>query len=107
MSGYYVNISLVEEVHEKVLRYLPVMSRPLNMIGEKSEPLWSALYVDLADRKLSNWLWNKYEGNRQHDVMVKFGREEVVRLKLMYVNAFHFMNLDTHVSFIINYSLVN
>lgn len=110
LKGYYVNISTIEEVHEKVIKYLSVMSRPVNMNCEKREiphkgiscdrpdPLWSALYVDLADRKLSNWLWNKFEGNRQRDAFINFAKEESVRLKMIFKDNTHFMQQITHVS---------
>lgn len=96
--GYYVNISTVKEVHEQVLKYLPVMSRPLNMNGKKPEPLWSALYVDLADRKLSNWLWNKYEGNRQRDRFLEFANRESIRLQMIFHDNSHFLKQTTHVN---------
>lgn len=97
-QGYYVNISRVEEVQENVLKYLRVMSRPLNMIAEKPEPLWSALYVDLADRKLSNWLWQKFEGNRQREAFVEFANQESIRLNMMFIDNSHFTKHATHVS---------
>lgn len=90
-------MTVVQDVHEKVFRYVPVMSRPLNMNQEKPEPLWSALYVDLADRKLSNWLWNKFEGNRQRDTFVNFAKEEYTRMKLIFKDNTHFVQQVTHV----------
>lgn len=68
-------MTYVAEVHEKVLEYLKVMSRPVNMNAiddlknQKFQvtPIWSPLYVDLADRRITNWQWEKYEGNRQRE----------------------------------------
>lgn len=99
-----MNVSEIYEIHEKVLNYLQVMSRPLNMHHPKAEPLWSALYVDLADRKLANWLWNKFEGNRQRDVFVKFANDEYDRLSLILKDSSHFGMQTMHVSLGFNFN---
>ncbi|XP_017784355.1 PREDICTED: voltage-dependent calcium channel subunit alpha-2/delta-3-like [Nicrophorus vespilloides] len=76
--GYYVNITVIEEVRERVLKYLEVMSRPINMnADEEMEPAWSALYVHLVDRRLSNWLWKRNEGNRQRDIFIKYEKQQI------------------------------
>ncbi|KRT79468.1 VWA domain-containing protein, partial [Oryctes borbonicus] len=50
--GYYVNISDVAEIREKVNMYTSVLSRSVNLYRDPNfQPVWSALYVDLADRR--------------------------------------------------------
>lgn len=59
------------EIREKMLNYIKVMSRPINYaINNKQNPIWSYLYVDLADRRICNWLWKKIEGIRQREVFL-------------------------------------
>ncbi|KAI4463039.1 voltage-dependent calcium channel subunit alpha-2/delta-related [Holotrichia oblita] len=73
--GYYVNISDVAEIREKVNMYTSVLSRSVNLSRDPNfQPIWSALYVDLADRRLTNWLWEKDEGLRQQNQFIKYAR---------------------------------
>nr|XP_022903680.1 voltage-dependent calcium channel subunit alpha-2/delta-3-like isoform X2 [Onthophagus taurus] len=71
--GYYVNVSKVEEVREKVVKYITVMSRSINFNKTLNQPIWSALYVDLTDRRLTNWLWSKEQGLKQREVFITQG----------------------------------
>lgn len=99
----------MEEVREKVLKYVNVMSRPINMnqeniVGDAPskiyEPIWSYLYVDLADRRLPNWLWKKLEGNRQREVFLDFAKREMMNKKLVFVEGItkHMLLEEDHVS---------
>lgn len=99
--GYYVNISLKTEIREKVLNYLNVMSRPVNAaITLKQKPIWSYLYADLADRRLSNWLWKKIESVRQRQVFLDFEKREYRRRNEILTSSNHALLQDGHV---INY----
>lgn len=57
--GYYVHLSELSEVREQVLKYLPVMARPL-VLGRDNHPVaWSQVYADaevIVDRM------NRYYG---------------------------------------------
>lgn len=33
------------------------MARPMVLKGDKPQPTWSPVYADVADPKLTNWLW--------------------------------------------------
>ncbi|RZB66645.1 voltage-dependent calcium channel subunit alpha-2/delta-3-like, partial [Asbolus verrucosus] len=94
-KGYYVNISLMEEIREKILPYLNVMSRPVNF-KRKQEPIWSYLYIDLADRRYTNWLWRKIEGNRQREVFLDHAKREFMRNHKMLTSENHFLLQETH-----------
>ena len=100
-KGYFVNISLSQEAREKVLPYLNVMSRPLNKAHKdnpkREEFIWSYLYIDLADRRYTNWLWRKVEGNRQRSVFLDHAKREFHRLKKVLANYSHFLLQENHV----------
>ncbi|XP_030755256.1 voltage-dependent calcium channel subunit alpha-2/delta-4-like, partial [Sitophilus oryzae] len=95
--GYYVNMTLKSDIREKILQYLFVMSRPINFkVLEKQVPIWSYLYVDLADRRLSNWLWTKFEGIRQREVFLDHSKRRVDRLQLKYDSQSHMLLQESH-----------
>lgn len=51
-QGYYVHLSVPSEVREQVLRYIPVMARPL-VLGRHEHPIiWSHVYADII---VSQW----------------------------------------------------
>ncbi|KAK9873044.1 hypothetical protein WA026_020780 [Henosepilachna vigintioctopunctata] len=95
--GYYANISRPQEVREHMLKYLTVMSRPINYaIDDKQNPIWSYLYADLADRRICNWLWKKREGIRQREVFLDHTKRLYKRTnKILTSENFHLLK-DTH-----------
>ncbi|XP_066154542.1 voltage-dependent calcium channel subunit alpha-2/delta-3-like isoform X2 [Euwallacea fornicatus] len=96
--GYYVNMTEKPDIREKVLKYLKVMSRPINFCyNDKQSPIWSYLYVDLADRRLSNWLWNKFEGIRQREVFLDHVKRRADRLQFNHNSVTHMLLQETHV----------
>ncbi|XP_068145666.1 voltage-dependent calcium channel subunit alpha-2/delta-3 isoform X7 [Drosophila tropicalis] len=57
-QGYYVHLSDTAEVREMVLNYIPVMARPL-VLGRHDHPvIWTQVYADIEDTKLSDYLWD-------------------------------------------------
>lgn len=47
-QGYYVHLSVPSEVREQVLKYIPVMARPL-VLGRHDHPtIWSQVYADVV-----------------------------------------------------------
>ncbi|XP_050298952.1 voltage-dependent calcium channel subunit alpha-2/delta-3-like isoform X2 [Anthonomus grandis grandis] len=97
--GYYVNITQQGDIREKILQYLRVMSRPINYNYQRQErqsPIWSYLYVDLADRRLSNWLWTKDEGIRQRDVFLDHVKRRIERLQQKYTSLNHMLLQEHH-----------
>ncbi|KAJ8913962.1 hypothetical protein NQ315_015200 [Exocentrus adspersus] len=82
--GYWANMTDMGDIREKMLNYLNVMSRNINYDREtkaRRKFIWSYLHVDLADRRLSNWLWKKYEGIRQREVFLDFVKRKNLRMK--------------------------
>lgn len=89
------------DIREKMLNYLNVMSRPINYDSENKSSrknIWTYLYVDLADRRLSNWLWKKYEGIRQREVFLDHIKKNYMRLGQIFLSPNHMLLQDTYVS---------
>lgn len=102
-AGYYVNITEEEEIREKSLKYLTVMSRPINLNHSNADahtPIWSYLYADLADRRLPNWYWQKLEGIRQRQVFLDFAKRLMVEQNAVFPENMenHILLQETHVS---------
>lgn len=91
------------DIREKMLNYLNVMSRPINYNAnstskKNSSFIWSYLHVDLADRRLSNWLWKKFEGIRQRKVFLDHIKRMIKREKQFFDYPSHMLLKTTHVS---------
>ncbi|XP_017771996.1 PREDICTED: voltage-dependent calcium channel subunit alpha-2/delta-3 isoform X2 [Nicrophorus vespilloides] len=72
-QGYYVHLSTYAEVREQVLQYIPVMARPMVLNPNlKPNPTWSPVYADATDPKLTNYLWEKRERNKQRDRFLSY-----------------------------------
>ncbi|KAG8191045.1 hypothetical protein JTE90_029487 [Oedothorax gibbosus] len=69
--GYYTHVTTLAEVREQVQKYIPVMSRPVVLSGD--HPIvWSSVYADVTDVKLSDWLWQE----REREVIMKLGQKK-------------------------------
>ncbi|XP_046751173.1 voltage-dependent calcium channel subunit alpha-2/delta-3 isoform X2 [Diprion similis] len=67
--GYYVHLSTMAEVSEKVLNYIPVMARPL-VLGLKDHPvIWTPVYADETDPIMTDWLWELQERKYQRELV--------------------------------------
>ncbi|XP_067644744.1 voltage-dependent calcium channel subunit alpha-2/delta-3 isoform X7 [Eurosta solidaginis] len=74
-QGYYVHLSDMAEVREMVLNYIPVMARPL-VLGKHDHPvIWTQVYADVIDPKLSDWLWEMKQCDDQREDVLQFRRE--------------------------------
>ncbi|XP_025988589.1 voltage-dependent calcium channel subunit alpha-2/delta-3 isoform X3 [Solenopsis invicta] len=63
--GYYVHLCTPAEVREEVLKYVPVMARPL-VLGRMDHPtIWTPVYADITDPKMTDWLWEQRECEEQ------------------------------------------
>lgn len=66
--GYYVHLSTLPEVREEVLKYLPVMARPLVLGGSHHPVAWSHAYADVQDPLMTDWEWEKKECIEQKEL---------------------------------------
>ncbi|KAK8393333.1 hypothetical protein O3P69_013382 [Scylla paramamosain] len=51
-KGYFVQVTTLAEVREQVLRYIPVMARPMVMYQEDHHHIWTGVYADVARQRL-------------------------------------------------------
>ncbi|KAM8713318.1 hypothetical protein ACLKA7_013609 [Drosophila subpalustris] len=73
-QGYYVHLSDTAEVREMVLNYIPVMARPL-VLGRHDHPvIWTQVYADLEETKLSDHLWDIKQCEEQKADVLEFRR---------------------------------
>jgi len=63
--GYFTHVTTLGEVKEQVLKYIPVMARPMVMYRDKHPIVWTGVYADIEDPKTSRWLWDIRERARQ------------------------------------------
>ncbi|XP_042222529.1 voltage-dependent calcium channel subunit alpha-2/delta-3-like [Homarus americanus] len=66
-KGYFVHVTTLAEVREQVLKYIPVMARPMVMYQSNHPHRWTGVYADIADPKQTEWLWEVRERKRQMD----------------------------------------
>merc|ERR1711892_229676 len=64
-KGYFTHVTTLAEVKEQVLKYIPVMARPLVLLRETHPVRWTGVYADIEDPKTSRWLWDIRERARQ------------------------------------------
>lgn len=71
-QGYYVHLSVPSEVREQVLRYIPVMARPL-VLGRQVHPvIWSHVYADIIDPKMTDYKWELRQRKEQKETFLAF-----------------------------------
>lgn len=47
-TGYFARVTSLAEVREQVLKYIPILSRPMVMYQKDHPLLWTPAYVDVA-----------------------------------------------------------
>ncbi|GFQ67871.1 hypothetical protein TNCT_305321 [Trichonephila clavata] len=64
-KGYYTHMATLSEVRDKVLKYVPVMSRPVILSGAHPY-IWTSVYADVpaTDLTLSEWEDREFENIR-------------------------------------------
>lgn len=46
-KGYFTHVTTLAEVKEQVLKYIPVMARPLVLLRETHPVRWTGVYADI------------------------------------------------------------
>ncbi|XP_014217943.1 voltage-dependent calcium channel subunit alpha-2/delta-4-like [Copidosoma floridanum] len=77
--GYFVHLSTLAEVREQVLNYISVMARPLVLNLTTHPTVWTPVYADIADPKITDWLWDKKERNDQKERYWIYRRNKKLR----------------------------
>ena len=47
LAGYFTHVTTLAEVKEQVLKYIPVMARPLVLFRETHPVKWTGVYADI------------------------------------------------------------
>ena len=57
ISGYFTHVTTLAEVKEQVLKYIPVMARPLVLLREQHPIRWTGVYADIevSNEYTKNW----------------------------------------------------
>lgn len=46
--GYFARVTSLAEVREQVLKYIPILSRPMVMYKKEHPVIWTSSYIDVA-----------------------------------------------------------
>ena len=49
-KGYFTHVTTLAEVKEQVLKYIPVMARPLVLLRDQHPVRWTGVYADIEVR---------------------------------------------------------
>ncbi|XP_038116859.1 voltage-dependent calcium channel subunit alpha-2/delta-3 isoform X6 [Culex quinquefasciatus] len=77
-QGYYVHLSTLAEVREEVLNYIPVIARPLVLNKREHPVVWSEVYADVEDPKMTDWLWEIKERAEQKERFIDYRKNRVI-----------------------------
>ncbi|KAK6642464.1 hypothetical protein RUM43_003966 [Polyplax serrata] len=77
--GYYVHLSTLAEVREQVLHYIPVMARPLVLNRTNHPIVWTPVYADVTDPKMTDWLWQEREFAEQKRIFLEYRKHKKKR----------------------------
>lgn len=55
-KGYFARVTSLAEVREQVLKYIPVLSRPMVMYQKDHPVIWTSAYIDIATRTKPKFL---------------------------------------------------
>merc|ERR1719228_2519278 len=75
-KGYFTHVTTLAEVKEQVLKYIPVMARPLVLLREQHPIRWTGVYADIEvpnDRSL--WLIGLKKPTKRKVIHEAQGRE--------------------------------
>ncbi|XP_075216891.1 voltage-dependent calcium channel subunit straightjacket isoform X2 [Lycorma delicatula] len=85
--GYYVHLSTTAEVQEQVLQYVPVMARPMVLQRDEHPIIWTPVYADITDPRMTDWLWEQNERmiQRERSLLYKQNKDREHDLDKRYV----------------------
>ncbi|XP_063823520.1 voltage-dependent calcium channel subunit alpha-2/delta-3 isoform X3 [Ostrinia nubilalis] len=74
--GYYVHLSTLAEVRERVLEHVNVLARPLVLQREKHPVVWTPVYANVTDPKVADYLWDQRERAEQKERFMSQRRDK-------------------------------
>ncbi|XP_039304426.1 voltage-dependent calcium channel subunit alpha-2/delta-3 isoform X8 [Solenopsis invicta] len=91
--GDCYNVRTLEEVREQVLKYIPVVARPLVLQSVVHPIAWTHVYADVTSPALAAWLWLVMEHEEQKSRLQKYlkGKQLGVRINedAIYIQQLH------------------
>ncbi|XP_048489046.1 voltage-dependent calcium channel subunit alpha-2/delta-3 isoform X2 [Plutella xylostella] len=75
--GFYVHLSTLAEVRERVLEHVDVLARPLVLQREKHPVVWTPVYANITDPKVADYLWDQRERAEQKERFMAQRRDKV------------------------------
>ena len=76
LSGYFTHVTTLAEVKEQVLKYIPVMARPMVMYRNDHPVRWTGVYADIEvgepfyhspqSQNISSARWNVFSNEILH-----------------------------------------
>lgn len=60
----------------QVLKYVPVMARPLVLNRTTHPTIWTPVYADITDPKITDWLWEQRESEEQKERFLLYHRNK-------------------------------
>ncbi|XP_012164247.2 voltage-dependent calcium channel subunit alpha-2/delta-3 isoform X1 [Bombus terrestris] len=69
--GYYTHVHTLEEVREQVLKYIPVVARPMVLQDVVHPVVWTHAYADITNPALATWLWLVMQHKEQQSRLQK------------------------------------
>ncbi|XP_014474755.1 PREDICTED: voltage-dependent calcium channel subunit alpha-2/delta-3 isoform X2 [Dinoponera quadriceps] len=91
--GYYRHVQTQEEVREQVLKYIPVVARPLVLQDVVHPIVWTHVYADVTNPALAAWLWVVMKQEEQYSRLQKLlkGKRLGVRVNedAIYIQQLH------------------
>ncbi|XP_030025164.1 voltage-dependent calcium channel subunit alpha-2/delta-3 isoform X4 [Manduca sexta] len=76
--GYYVHLSTLAEVRERVLEHVNVLARPLVLQREKHPVVWTPVYANVTDPKVADYLWEQRERAEQKERFMSQRRDKAL-----------------------------
>ncbi|CAH2102256.1 unnamed protein product [Euphydryas editha] len=76
--GFYVHLSTLAEVRERVLEHVNVLARPLVLQREKHPVVWTPVYANVTDPKVADYLWEQHERAEQKERFMSQRRDKAL-----------------------------
>ncbi|XP_073958468.1 voltage-dependent calcium channel subunit straightjacket isoform X14 [Choristoneura fumiferana] len=74
--GFYVHLSTLAEVRERVLEHVNVLARPLVLQRETHPVVWTPVYANITDPKVADYLWEQRERAEQKERFMSQRRDK-------------------------------